>query len=131
MNEHSQTRVGKISNHGNGVGVPSPDMIEKRAREIAMIDERDPNEFTEGDWEQAHRELTGEHSENAPEETQENAEVVEEWDMVAADSGHRVRREGLEEEESVGEELVEEGIEEATHDQMVEARREELEEEGS
>lgn len=131
MNEHSQPRVGKISNHGNGLGVPSPDMIEKRAREIAMIDERDPNKFTEGDWEQAHRELTGEHSENAPEENQQTAEVVEEWDMVAADSGHRVPREGLEEEESVGEELVEEGLEEATHDQMVEARREELEEEGS
>ena len=29
------------------LGVPSPEMVEKRAREIAMIDERNPDEFTE------------------------------------------------------------------------------------
>ncbi len=130
MNDHSQPGAGKISSHGNGIGVPSPDMIEKRAREIAMIDERKADDFTDGDWEQAHRELIGVSSENAPEETEQNAEIVEEWDMVAGDSGHRVPR-TEEEEESVGEELVEEGVNEATHDQMVEARREELEEEGS
>jgi hypothetical protein len=35
-----------------------------------------------------------------------------------------------EEEETVGEHLVTGGVEEATHDQMLEARREELEQEG-
>jgi hypothetical protein len=33
-------------------------------------------------------------------------------------------------EESLGENLVSDGVEEATHDQMLEARKEELEEEG-
>ena len=56
--------------HGNGVGVPSPDAVEKRAREIAMIDERDPNEFTDADWNQARKELMGVEHTSAPEETE-------------------------------------------------------------
>jgi hypothetical protein len=127
MNENPHPAAGRISIHGNGMGVPSPEMVERRAREIAMIDERDPDEFTESDWEQAHRELTGEVSTAAPEETPQNADVVEEWDMVAGDNGHRAPR--SEEEEMVGEQLVSDGIDEAAHDQMLEARREELEEE--
>jgi len=59
MNENSQPSFGKISVHGDGVGAPTPEMIERRAREIALIDERDPNDFTDSDWEQAHRELMG------------------------------------------------------------------------
>ncbi len=129
MNENPHPAAGRISVHGNGMGVPSPDMVEKRAREIAMIDERNPDEFTESDWEQAHRELTGEVNSNAPEETPQNAEVVEEWDMVAGDNGHRVPRAGSDEDEPVGELLVSDGNDEAAHDQMLEARREELEEE--
>jgi hypothetical protein len=39
-------------------------------------------------------------------------------------------RPGTEEEETVGEHCVIDGLEEATHDQMLEARREELEQEG-
>ena len=56
--------------HGNGLGAPSPDQVKQRAREIAMIDERNPDEFTEGDWEQAHRELIGVQSTTAPEENE-------------------------------------------------------------
>lgn len=113
--------------HGNGLGAPSPDTVEKRAREIALIAERDPDEFTDADWDQARRELLGSLPSNAPEETDENAEVVEEWNVVAS-SAHRAPR--VEDEENVGEHLVEDGIEEAAHDQMVEARKEELAQEG-
>jgi hypothetical protein len=44
--------------------------------------------------------------------------------------GHRMPRPGTEEEETVGEHCVIDGLEEATHDQMLEARREKLEQEG-
>ena len=67
-------------------------------------------------------------SHNAPEETEENAEVVEEWNVVASSTGHRAPR--VEDEENLGEQLVSDGIEEAAHDQMLEARKEELEQEG-
>ena len=116
--------------HGNGVGAPSPEEVEKRAREIAMIDERNPNEFTDADWAQARLELLGAAHPLPPEETEQNAELVEEWEVVANNTGHRVARGGLTEEETLGEQLVTDGIEEATHDQMLEARREELEQEG-
>jgi hypothetical protein len=127
MNENSHPS-GKISVHGNGFGAPSPDAVEKRAREIALIAERDPDEFTDGDWDQARRELLGAQSSNAPEETESNADVVEEWNVVAASKGHHAPR--IEDDENVGEHLVEDGIEEAVHDQMLEARKEELEQEG-
>jgi hypothetical protein len=128
MNDNSLPAAGKISLHGDGLGAPSPDTVEKRAREIALIAERDPDEFTDADWEQARRELLGNQPAGAPEETNENAEVVEEWNVVASSTGHRAPR--IEDEENLGEKLVTDGIEEAAHDQMVEARKEELEQEG-
>jgi hypothetical protein len=128
MNDNSHP-AGKISLHGDGLGAPSPDEVEKRAREIALIAERDPDEFTDADWDQARRELLGTAATmTAPEETEENAEVVEEWNVVASSSGHRAPR--VEDEENLGEQLVSDGLEEAAHDQMVEARKEELEQEG-
>jgi hypothetical protein len=130
MKDYPQPRPGKISVHGNGVGAPSPEEVEKRAREIAMIDERNPDEFTDADWAQARRELLGSSVPLPPEETGQNAELVEEWEVVTNDVGHRAPRTGLDEEETVGEQLVTGGIEEAAHDQMLEARKEELEQEG-
>jgi len=128
MSENSHSGHGKISVHGDGVGVPSPDTVERRAREIAMIAERDPDEFTDADWDQARRELLGSEDHTAPEETEQNAEVVEEWNVVASSAGHRAPR--LEDDENLGEQLVSDGMDEAVHDQMLEARKEELEQEG-
>jgi hypothetical protein len=129
MNDYSQPGAGKISLHGSGLGAPSPEQVEQRAREIAMIGERNPDDFTDQDWEQARQELHGAAVPSAPEETKQNAQLEDEWEVVANDSGHMVPR-SENEEETVGEQLVTGGVEEATHDQMVEARREELEEEG-
>src|ERR1043166_2152981 len=122
MNENSHPGSRKISVHGAGIAPPSPELVERRAREIAMIDERDPDEFTDGDWDQAHRELLGLGSTVAPEETEQSAEVVEEWNVVAPYGGHRAPRAGLEDDENLGEQLVCDGLEEAAHDQMLEAR---------
>jgi hypothetical protein len=122
---------GKISLHGNGMGVPAPEDIERRAREIAMIDERDPNEFSDADWKQAREELLGELETQPPEEDDKNIRLEDEWEVTPDDRGHRVPRPGVDEdEETVGEHLVTDGREEAAHDQMLEARREELEQEG-
>jgi hypothetical protein len=131
MNDQSQPPPGKISLHGNGMGVPSPEDIENRAREIAMIDERDPNKFTDTDWKQAHEELLGELATPPPEEDDVNINREEEWEVTPDNRGRRVPRPGVDEnEETVGEQLVSDGREEAAHDQMLEARKEELEQEG-
>ncbi|HEX8679708.1 MAG TPA: hypothetical protein VF683_07100 [Chthoniobacterales bacterium] len=129
MNEYSQPGFGKISSHGDGIGAPTPELVEKRARELALIDERDPEEFTDADWEQARQELMGIASTGAPEETPENAELEEEWPVVATNTGARAPRAG-EDDEMLGQQLVEGGVEEATHDSMVEAARSEQSQEG-
>ncbi|HYR23820.1 MAG TPA: hypothetical protein VEP30_12960 [Chthoniobacterales bacterium] len=122
---------GKIELHGNGMGVPGPEDIERRAREIAMIDERDPENFTDTDWSQAREELLGSEHNEPPEETPDNSKVTAEWQVTPSDRGHRVPRPGVEDdEETIGEHLVTDGREEAARDQMLEARREELEQEG-
>jgi hypothetical protein len=130
MNEYSEP-AGKISVHGNGLGAPTTEQVEARAREIALIDERDPEEFTDADWNQARRELLGEIDGRPPEEDDKNIKMEQEWEVTPDDHGRRVPRPGVSDnEETVGEHLVADGIEEASHDQMLEARREELEQEG-
>jgi hypothetical protein len=129
MNEYSQPGFGKISVHGDGMGAPTPELVEKRAREIALIDERDPEEFTDADWEQARAELLGVSTGAAPEETPENAEMTEEWSVVASDTGHRAGRAG-EDDEMLGEQLFAGGLEEGMHDSMVQAAKSEQSQEG-
>jgi hypothetical protein len=129
MNDRSHSAHGKITLHGNGLGVPSPELVEKRAREIALIDERDPDEFTEADWAQAKNELTGVEPAHTAEADDEISDELTERDDVVGSSGHQVPNNGFDDDENVGEELVAGGIEEAVHDQMVQARRDELEQE--
>jgi hypothetical protein len=130
MNEYSQPPAGKITVHGHGLGAPSPEEVENRAREIALIDERNPEEFTDADWNQARRELLGETVTPPPEESEGAAKMEEEWEVTPDDRGHRVPRPGVDEnEETLGEHLVSDGVEEASRDQMLEARKEELEQE--
>ncbi len=128
MNDRPHSPHGKINLHGDGLGVPSPETVKKRAREIAMIDERDPEEFTEEDWRQAKNELIGVEGSHAPEIDDAVDEELRERDDIPGASGHRAPKSGFDE-DTVGEELVSGGIEEAAHDQMVEARREELDHE--
>ncbi|MDQ6625099.1 MAG: hypothetical protein M3Y69_03005 [Verrucomicrobiota bacterium] len=130
MNENSQPGFGKISVHGDGMGAPTPELVEKRARELALIDGRDAEAFTDADWEQARQELMGVASDAAPEETAENASLEEEWPVVAGDTGHRAPRAGVDDDEMIGAQLVAGGVDEATHDSMVEAAQSEQSQEG-
>ncbi|MFL6584961.1 MAG: hypothetical protein ACJ8KU_10650 [Chthoniobacterales bacterium] len=129
MNENSQPGFGKISVHGDGMGAPTPQLIEARAREIALIAERNPDEFTDADWEQARRELMGTVDPRPPEEIEHSEDMREEWEVTPNATGERAARAGLDDDESLGERLVEGGLEEAAHDQMLEARREDLSQE--
>ena len=112
------------------MGAPTPELVEKRAREIALIDERNPDEFTDADWEQARRELLGVATDAAPEEVLEPGETAEEWSAVAGETGHRAPRAGVDDDEMLGEQLFAGGLEEGMHDSMVQARKDELSQEG-
>lgn len=109
----------KIISHSEGLGTPSPDMVQKRAEELAIINGR--SQYTENDWRQAHAELHGghDHSLNG---NHEMAAWVSEADMVASDTGHQVGRMEMEDDGSMVEELIAEGMDEAVHEQMLEAQ---------
>lgn len=129
MNENSQPGFGKISVHGNGMGVPTPELVEERAREIALINERDPDNFTDFDWEQAQKELLGRASFTAADDADETVDSLSDRDEVPGESGHRAGRAG-DDDENLGAQLVTGGVEEAAHDQMVEAARDDQTQEG-
>jgi hypothetical protein len=49
--------------------------------------------------------------------------MISEHDMVASSLGHHAARIGFDDEETVGQELIAEGMDEAEHEQMLAARR--------
>jgi hypothetical protein len=111
---------GIISEHFCGVGTVTSERVTQRAREIALINGRPPNHFTQEDFNEAKRELTGEPVDASDEGAVAN---VTAWDESPSDSGHTVEKEIADDEQSVAEQLVEQGVNEAEHDQMVEGAR--------
>jgi hypothetical protein len=114
---------GRISQHGAGLGTITPEMVQRRAREIALSDGRQGNEVTSGDWEQARRELLG--AGNDPSDTNvEEASSTTGWDPAPATIGHRAETQEVDDEQTMAEQLYQEGVEEADHDERVQAGRE-------
>ena len=87
-----------------------------------MIDGRSaPNEQ---DWKRAFLELHGGHHDpNALGDESEMLGGMSETDQVAPSLGRHIHQAQVDGGESLGEELIAEGIEEAAHDQMLESRR--------
>jgi hypothetical protein len=112
---------GRISDHFKGVGTVTRDMVEERARELALINGRGPNDYTESDWTEALRELTGVHSETAPEE--QAIAGAKRWDQTPGSTGRKVPRVEPSDEQTYAERLVSEGVDEAEHTQMVRGSR--------
>lgn len=110
----------KILQHSSGLGLVDPETVRRRAMEIATINGRSAGEYTEGDWSVAKCELQGgNHALAASEDTS----IFPGHGLVAGTRGRRQPRYGDGGEETVGEELVAEGLDEAAHDQMLEAHR--------
>ena len=129
MNEYSQPGFGKISVHGDGMGAPTTELVEKRAREIALINERNPEEYTDADWDQAEKELLGRETITAADDVDEIVDGLADRDEVPGESGTRAGLAG-EDDEMLGAQLVQGGLEEAAHDQMVEAAQDDQSQEG-
>jgi hypothetical protein len=114
--------------NSTGVGTVTHKMVRERAVELAEIDGRTAQEVSKSDWEQAKRELTGESDQDPKEALLETAPESERWAPVAGSTGHIVTVPSVDGEDdegrSVAERLVEEGMLEAEHDQMVQAAKE-------
>jgi len=117
----SHSSPAKIVNHGSGMGAPDKETVRRRAMELAQIDGR--LKFNEQDWVHAKRELHGGQSFDNDDDEDLMFETVSERDMIASDAGHHVENLPMEDADNIGEELISEGMDEAVHDQMLEASK--------
>lgn len=118
----SREMKGRIEEDAEGVGVPTKEQVDERAKELAIIAGR--TRVNKADRANARRELAGE----SEEEVLEEEDSITSWSSTPDAAGHRVDTESPEEREvdvSIGESLVSEGVDEALHDKMLEARRSE------
>lgn len=115
----------KILSHSEGLGTPDSGLVRKRAREIALINGRD--EYTEEDWRQAKIEMHG-HGPNGQLSEEWAAELMySEADGMVIDPGRHTENLKMDDDGNVIEELIEEGLNEALHDQMLAACEEQRE----
>lgn len=118
-------KQGLLTENSTGIGTVTRQMVRTRAVELAVINGRSPEEVSKSDWEQAKRELTGGPEIDPREALLESAPESNRWNPVAGSAGHKVRVNSSADEDDEGrsdnERLVEEGIEEAEHDQMHQA----------
>jgi len=130
MNTNPQTPIGDLSGGDTELGVPTPATVEQRAREIARLAERDPDKFTDADWEQARRELTGLEPTGGSQDPIDIAVSLSESGSSLGQSGSRAPRVLPKDEALLDERLANRGVEEAAHDQMVEAAKSDQKQEG-
>lgn len=111
---------------GHGLGTVTRDMIYQRAREIALVNGRAETQMLDADVRQALRELTREFP-NVPDPNREEAAPESaRWDPVHGSEGRKTEPSPPPDEQTFAERLVQEGIEDAEHDQMVKATRESI-----
>jgi hypothetical protein len=110
---------GKILRGTEGIGTVSSQVIEERARELARSDGRaQPNDL---DRTRAREELTGATSGSEKAPTRE--EPGRDWAMPLVSTGEKAPTVRPEDNENIPEKLVQEGVEEADHDQRLSSER--------
>jgi hypothetical protein len=119
---------GKMIQHGTGMGTVTREMVQKRARELAISDGRSADEVTQADFAQARRELIGAGMSNN--DDLDEAASTSNWDPAPGTIGRRAESQEVDDEETIAEHLMHEGIEEADHDERVESGRESRRESG-
>src|SRR5438874_12613675 len=108
---------GRLTMKGKGVGTVTRQVVLQRAREIAEINGR-PDKILDGDFRQAHRELTGEELLDHKATPAEALPEDKRWDPIPETEGRKTPEVAASDEQTFAERLVEEGVDEAEHDQM-------------
>jgi hypothetical protein len=124
MKTNQTESEGRFSDHGEGLGTVTEEMIRHRAAVIAVINGRDENKVLDVDMEQARRELLGEERLNTVPTAGENLPESKRWDPVPGTPGRKAPTVPVPDEQTFAEALVEEGVADAELDQQVEAVRE-------
>jgi hypothetical protein len=115
----AQPTSGKILCGTEGLGTVTPQMVEQRAREIARSDGR--SQSNELDWTRAREELTGPTADS--EELPTREEPGRDWQMPLVSTGEKAPTVRPEDDENIPEKLIQEGIEEADHNQRLSSER--------
>jgi hypothetical protein len=128
--DESPSARGKILDHDAGMGGPDADMIDQRARELAAIAGLDTDRSIDDFRQDAIEELTGQANLNVPNDDAgpvgdlvgEGGDGYDEVSSVPAGASNN-------DEQTIGEQLFTEGVDEADHDRMIASREEELRDE--
>jgi hypothetical protein len=112
------TITGKFISRAKPLGTVTEGMVIKRAREIAIINGRNGNDYTEDDYEQSRTELVGFTGEPAELE-EEEAPAARTWLSDAGGKGRKAPVRAAGDEQQFADKLVREGVEEAAHHQML------------
>jgi hypothetical protein len=108
-----------------GIGPVTRGMVHARAGELALIAGRTLAHVSKADIEQAKRELSGEADLDRRAARLELIPEAKRWDPVPGSAGHQLPEAASEDEDDEGrsetEQLVDEGVKEAGHDQMLQA----------
>jgi len=125
MNSRPFAQSSRIAIHGHGIGPLTPEDFEHRAREIAWIEDR--HLVTEDDRTRARAELSNE--DLPPTISEDELETMQSLSRDPSDPassrGHQTPEYGVQDGQQDIERLAVQGVEEAQHEQMLEARRRE------
>jgi hypothetical protein len=113
----------RIEAHGAGEGPPTPEAVERRAREIAEIAGRDPEQVTQDDRVRASQELHDQALHLSTEDAHSDVLASSNPADMAVETGHRVENTRPMDEQQTAEEEVKEGLREAEHERMLEGQR--------
>ena len=107
---------GKILRGTEGIGTVTPEMLEERAQEIARADGR--AEANDLDRTRARDDLIGDTEKPATDQ-----EPADDWYTPRGSSGEKATTVRPEDDENIPEKLIQEGIDEADHDQRSSSAR--------
>jgi hypothetical protein len=115
---------GRFSENGRGLGTVTEEMVQQRAAELALINGRPPGQILDSDIDEARRELTGRETLVPTPPPAEELTEDQRWQPVAESMGNKAPTMPAPDEQTFAEELVEEGVEDAEQDRMVQGTRE-------
>jgi hypothetical protein len=111
----------RIHSHGTIMrSLVTPDMVENRARELALIAGREPNRVTASDRIQAKKELLGDNS--ADDAVDDTGIAPSGMGAPPTSTGKRIEPQ-LPTDDETEIQTVQEGLDEAEHDKMVQAAK--------
>jgi len=122
--KENRIEEGRFTEQGHGLGTVTKEMVQKRAQELALINGR--SQTLESDFRQAKRELTREEDLSPEPDATEKLTEDERWEPVGESAGKEGPKVPASDEQTFAEKLVEEGVEDAEHDQMTKAVRQSL-----